>query len=108
MKKIKEVIIVEGKYDKIKLDSIVDALVITCDGFGIYKQKNKMSLLKELAEKKDASLSVHKKEEASLTYCHNGHSLPIAYHHAYPYNKRLSAEADNGTWTVHHCSSDSL
>jgi ribonuclease M5 len=52
MKKIKEVILVEGKYDKIKLDSVVDALVITCDGFGIYKQKDKLNLLKDLAEKR--------------------------------------------------------
>ena len=50
--KIKEVIVVEGKYDKIKLDSIVDAFVITCDGFGIFKQKSKMNLLRELAEKR--------------------------------------------------------
>lgn len=50
--KIKEVIIVEGKYDKIKLDSIIDAFVIVCDGFGIFRQKEKMNMLRSLAEKR--------------------------------------------------------
>ena len=37
MLKIKEAIIVEGKYDKIKLSNIVDTLIIETNGFGIYK-----------------------------------------------------------------------
>lgn len=44
-------IIVEGKYDKIKLSSIVCGTVITTDGFGIFKNTERMSLLKRLAEK---------------------------------------------------------
>ena len=35
MIKVKEAIIVEGKYDKIKLSSIIDGLIITTNGFGI-------------------------------------------------------------------------
>ena len=49
--KITYPILVEGKYDKIKLDSIVDALVITSEGFGIFKSDEKRALLKRLAEK---------------------------------------------------------
>jgi len=49
--KIKQTIIVEGKYDKIKLKSIVDANIITTDGFGIYKDPEKRSLIKNIAEK---------------------------------------------------------
>jgi len=48
--KIKEVIVVEGKYDKIKLSQIFDTLIITTEGFGIYKNKQKMALLKRLAK----------------------------------------------------------
>lgn len=48
---IKQPIIVEGKYDKIKLEAVVDALIITTDGFGIYKDKEKMALIRAFAEK---------------------------------------------------------
>ncbi len=48
---IKYPVIVEGKYDKIKLDSILDATVIATDGFGIYKSEEKQALLRALASK---------------------------------------------------------
>lgn len=48
---VKQPIIVEGKYDRIKLGSVVDALIITTDGFGIYKDKEKMALIRAFAEK---------------------------------------------------------
>ena len=51
MLKVKEAIIVEGVYDKIKLDSIVDATIVVTDGFLIFKDKAKQSLIKQLAEK---------------------------------------------------------
>lgn len=44
-------IIVEGKYDKIKLDSIINAKVITTDGFGIFSDKEKLHLIRALSEK---------------------------------------------------------
>lgn len=52
MIKINEVIVVEGKYDKIKLSGIIDAVIVTTDGFGIFKNKEKLKLLRRLAEKK--------------------------------------------------------
>lgn len=51
MIKVKETIIVEGTYDKIKLDQMVDATVITTDGFDIFKNKSKLELIRKLAEK---------------------------------------------------------
>jgi len=51
MIKIKQTIIVEGKYDRIKLKSIVDANIITTDGFRIYNDSGKRSLIKNIAEK---------------------------------------------------------
>lgn len=43
-------IIVEGKYDKIKLESLVDGLIITTDGFRIYKDEEKLSLIRAFAD----------------------------------------------------------
>lgn len=42
-------IIVEGKYDKIKLSAIVDGTIITTDGFGIFSKKEKRALISRLA-----------------------------------------------------------
>lgn len=46
---INQPIIVEGKYDKIKLESLIDGLIITTDGFRIYKDKEKLSLIRAFA-----------------------------------------------------------
>ena len=43
-------IIVEGRYDKIKLTSIVDGNVLTTDGFAIFNDKEKLSLLRRMAK----------------------------------------------------------
>lgn len=50
MLKIKETVVVEGKYDKIKLSSVLDAFIITTDGFGIFKDKDTMSLIRKMAK----------------------------------------------------------
>lgn len=50
--KIKEVIIVEGKYDKIAVESAVDATVIETKGFGIFSDRERLKLIKEIAEKR--------------------------------------------------------
>ena len=52
MIKIKEALVVEGKYDKIKLSGIVDAVIIETDGFGIFKDKEKQKLIRFLADKR--------------------------------------------------------
>ena len=52
MIKIKQAIIVEGKYDKIKLSGIIDAPIIQTDGFGIFKDKELQCLIRNLAEKR--------------------------------------------------------
>ena len=44
-------IIVEGKYDRIKLDSILDAHVVVTDGFGIFKRDEQRALIRRLAKK---------------------------------------------------------
>lgn len=47
-----KVIVVEGKYDKIRIESLLDATVITTEGFGIFKNEEKRALFKRLAEKR--------------------------------------------------------
>lgn len=51
MIKINEAIIVEGKYDKIKLSSVVDAVIIVTNGFRIFKDAEKLGLIRYYAEK---------------------------------------------------------
>ncbi len=46
---ISQAVIVEGKYDKIKLSSLIDALIIEINGFHIFKDKEKAELIKTLA-----------------------------------------------------------
>ena len=50
MIRIKQAVIVEGKYDKIKLSSLLDTVIIQTDGFGIFKNKEKMALIRRLAQ----------------------------------------------------------
>ena len=52
MKRIREVVVVEGKYDTVRLKSAVDAMVIETAGFGIFKDKKQLELLRSLAEKR--------------------------------------------------------
>ena len=52
MLKIKEAIVVEGRYDKIALEPLVDTAIFTTDGFGIFKNKEKLALLRRVAEQR--------------------------------------------------------
>lgn len=49
MLKIKEAIIVEGRYDKIKLSSLVDAPIIETNGFRVFNDKEKQNLIRQIA-----------------------------------------------------------
>lgn len=50
MIKVKEAIIVEGKYDKIKLSSVIDGLIIETRGFRIFGDKEQMNFIRRLAD----------------------------------------------------------
>ncbi len=50
MVKIKEAILVEGRYDKNTLSQIVDAPILQTNGFGIFKDKQQMDLLRKIAQ----------------------------------------------------------
>lgn len=51
MIKIKEAIVVEGTYDKIKLASVVDTLVIQTNGFQVFRDKDTLNLIRSAAKK---------------------------------------------------------
>lgn len=51
MIRVKQAIITEGRYDKIRLSNIVDAVIICTDGFSIFKDKEKQELIKAFAAK---------------------------------------------------------
>ena len=48
--KIKEAIVVEGRYDKNTLSQIIDAPILETAGFGIFKNKEQMALLRKAAQ----------------------------------------------------------
>lgn len=50
MVKIKEVVVVEGRYDKNTLSQAVDAVIIETSGFGIFNDREKQSLIRRMAE----------------------------------------------------------
>ncbi len=51
MIKLKYPLIVEGKYDKITLVNVVDTLIITTNGFSLFKDRDKCELIRKTAEK---------------------------------------------------------
>ncbi len=51
MIKLSSPVIVEGKYDKITLENIIDGLIIPVGGFAIFKDREKCRMIRALAEK---------------------------------------------------------
>lgn len=51
MIRIRQAVIVEGKYDKIRLSAVLDALIIETDGFRVFSDKEKQKLIRSLAQK---------------------------------------------------------
>ena len=51
MRAIREVIVVEGRYDKNALSQVVDATIVTLGGFSVFNDKEKLAFLRRLAEK---------------------------------------------------------
>lgn len=49
---VREVILVEGKYDKNALSQVVDATIVTTDGFGVFKDRQRIAFFKRLAARR--------------------------------------------------------
>ena len=52
MLKIKEAIVVEGRYDKNTLSQVVDAVILETAGFGVFKDQERLALLRRLAQQR--------------------------------------------------------
>lgn len=52
MLKIDEAVVVEGKYDKIKLANLLDAFIIETNGFGIYKDRERLAFIRRMADER--------------------------------------------------------
>lgn len=50
--KIKEAIVVEGRYDKNTLSQTVDAMILETGGFGVFNSEETLSLLRRVAQKR--------------------------------------------------------
>jgi ribonuclease M5 len=48
--KLTQAVIVEGKYDKIKLEALIDGVILTTNGFRIFKDKEMQRLIRTLAK----------------------------------------------------------
>lgn len=51
MIKLRQAVIVEGKYDKIRLENFLDAVILTTDGFHLFKDREKRDLIRLFAQK---------------------------------------------------------
>ena len=52
MLKIREAIVVEGRYDKNTLSQLVDTVILETSGFGIFKDRETLALLRKIGAKR--------------------------------------------------------
>ena len=84
MVKIKEAIVVEGRYDKNTLSQILDAPILETSGFGIFKNKEQMTLLRAVAEKRGLIVFTDADGAGFVIRNHIKSAIPAKYlKHAY-------------------------
>ena len=69
-------IIVEGKYDRLRLLSVCQATVLTTDGFGIFKKNEKLSLFRALGEKTPVIVLTDSDGAGKLIRAHLSSAIP--------------------------------
>ena len=84
MVRIREAILVEGRYDKNTLSQIVDAPIFETSGFGIFKNKEKMALLRRVAESRGLIVFTDGDGAGFVIRNHIKSAIPACYlKHAY-------------------------
>ena len=84
MVKIKEAIVVEGRYDKNTLSQVVDSPILETAGFGIFKDKQQMALLRRVAEKRGLIVFTDSDGAGFVIRNHIKSAIPSKYlKHAY-------------------------
>ncbi len=107
-------IIVEGKYDKIKLSSVCDADIFTTDGFSIFNSKEKLALFKRLANEGGVILLTDSDGAGTVIRKHIGSAIPPdkIYHVRIPHikgkEKRKSTRSAEGFLGVEGMEADLL
>ena len=69
-------VVVEGKYDKMKLASIIDATIVTTAGFGIFNSREKMALIRRLADRGGVVILTDSDGAGSVIRSHIKSALP--------------------------------
>ena len=69
-------VIVEGKYDRLRLLSVMEGQILTTDGFGIFKNKEKAALLRALAAKTPLIVLTDPDGAGTLIRAHIGAAVP--------------------------------
>ena len=69
-------VIVEGKYDRLRLLSVCQATVLTTDGFGIFKKNEKLSLFRALGEKTPVIVLTDSDGAGKLIRSHLSSAIP--------------------------------
>lgn len=81
---IKEAILVEGRYDKNTLSQVVDATILESSGFGIFKDKQQMNLLRQIAQKRGLIVFTDSDGAGFVIRNHIKSAIPAQYlKHAY-------------------------
>lgn len=84
MIRIKEAIVVEGRYDKNTLSQIVDAPILETSGFGIFKDKQQMELLRRVAQSRGLIVFTDSDGAGFVIRNHIKSTIPAQYlKHAY-------------------------
>ncbi len=68
--------IVEGKYGRLRLLCVMEGQILTTDGFGIFKQKEKLALLRALAQKSPLIVLTDPDGAGKLIRAHIGSAVP--------------------------------
>jgi len=84
MVKIKEAILVEGRYDKNTLSQLLDAPILETSGFGIFKDKQQMAMLRRIAQTRGLIVFTDSDGAGFLIRNHIKSAIPGKYlKHAY-------------------------
>lgn len=84
MVRIQEAIVVEGRYDKNTLSQIVDAPIFETHGFGIFKDKQQMAMLRTVAQRRGLIVFTDSDGAGFVIRNHLKSAIPAAYlRHAY-------------------------
>jgi ribonuclease M5 len=110
-------VIVEGKYDKIKLSAIIDGVILTTNGFGIYKDDELKKLIRFYAEKSGLIIITDSDCAGRRIRAYIKSFVPKKYHAAITNihipqikgkEKRKSAPSKEGTLGVEGISAETL